>query len=743
MGTRILIIQQEETMGVKKSKRILSSSIMAILLCVVMIFGSLTVRAVGNNSEVTKDETSYDIAVVFDNSGSMYKDGERNRWSYAKYSLGIFASMLDYNKDKLTIFPMWKITSNSTKSGLSDRLDITSSSDVNKIRYIYTPNPDYTPIDVCNRAGNYLSGSSKDEKWLVILTDGGFTELNSNNSLDVLSDGTVKNTIKSFKKDGIKVHFLSFGESAKLYDIADNENIFNNKARNAEDLQNKLIDICNSIFQRNELSERFFDPKTGDINLEVSSNYLFVFTQGKSNKINLVDDKGNQFQPSQSIKISTDNDEKYSAGESPGKSINYNKKVREYKSKLPKLSGSIVTFKNCPKGKYKLGGISDKVQVFYEPDVYVDIALKKDGKRLSQSDLDKGLNPEEYELEYALYDSTTKKPVPKEANLGENLNAYINNEDKAYKSGEKIKLNPESNLDIEVKGDYLNGKYKISSNDNGNINLMGIKVLSEKDYYKVKVDVKQADGLYTLMEHGGWKPIKVSVTRDGKKLSEEELKDLKISMSEKIPFSKKMLVKDSAYEIEIGKNKKGEYIAPQCGDYTITASIKHADEYGREMTGSDSATIAVTPLPAWLIWLIWIIIIAAIIALIIFILNLPAWPARMVCVIEKPEKAKGRISISPSGGTMRIVPFKRELSATVKKNSKLKDKFSKNASVKVISVIPNKKIQSYSIGQKTYTKENKFLDDSGKPFQDVIRNGTQISMTFTSSDPLSAKIKVN
>ena len=115
----------------------------------------------------------------------------------------------------------------------------------------------------------------------------------------------------------------------------------------------------------------------------------------------------------------------------------------------------------------------------------------------------------------------------------------------------------------------------------------------------------------------------------------------------------------------------------------------------------------------------------------------------MVCVIEKPEKAKGRISISPSGGTMRIVPFKRELSATVKKNSKLKDKFSKNASVKVISVIPNKKIQSFSIGQKTYTKENKFLDDSGKPFQDVIRNGTQISMTFTSSDPLSAKINVN
>lgn len=723
-----------------KKRKMIKGSIVLIMSFFIFV-SSINVIATAEESRIEKKETSYDIAVVFDNSGSMYKDGPRNRWSYAKYAMGVFASMLDYKKDKLTIFPMWSITHNSKKTGATNRLDITSSSDIEKLGYIYTPNPDYTPIDVCNRAKSYLDSSSKDEKWLVILTDGGFTK----KDLSSVTEKSVKDTINSFKRNGIKVHFLSFGESAKLYDIADNEKVFNNKSKNAEDLKDKLIDICNSIFQRNELESDFFNKNTGEINLEVSSNYLFVFAQGKSDGIDLKNENGQQISISQSTTIRTDKDETYSAGESPGKSINYTKLVRQYKNKLPNLTGTIVTFKNCPKGKYKLTGVSEKVQVFYEPDVYVDVAIKKDGKRLKQTDLDKGLNPEDYEIEYALYDSKTKKPVPKAAKLNEKLKAFVNdgNKTKEYNSGDKLQFEPEKNVDIEVKGDYLNGKYKISSNENESINLKGIKVFSEKEFYKVKVNVKQLAGLYTLMEHDGWRPIRVDITRDGKKLTEEELKDVKISFSEKIPYSAKMLVNESAYEINIGKTKNGKYIEPKAGNYKVTASIKHADEHGREMTGSDSSGFRITPLPAWLVWLIWILAILLLIALIIFILNLPAWPARMVCVIEKPARSKGSTRITRSNISVTLVTHRYALSASIKKNSKLINKWGKKANVKVESIEPHNRIQSYTIGSKTYTRNNHFLDSDGKPFTGIIRNGTQISMTFTSSEPLSAKIKIN
>ena len=77
---------------------------LSVILAVILLWTSLPSAQAANYSKVEK---SYDIAVVFDNSGSMYNN---EAWCRAKYAMEIFASMLNYDKgDKLKIFTMWGI----------------------------------------------------------------------------------------------------------------------------------------------------------------------------------------------------------------------------------------------------------------------------------------------------------------------------------------------------------------------------------------------------------------------------------------------------------------------------------------------------------------------------------------------------------------------------------------------------------------------------------------------------------
>ena len=96
-------------MGMKKGLFRLSLIISALLLVVGGILPSIGAAA----ADVVKIEKTYDIAVAYDNSGSMYDNDDR--WCKAKFAMEIFASMLDYkNGDKLTVFPMWEVVTDGS-----------------------------------------------------------------------------------------------------------------------------------------------------------------------------------------------------------------------------------------------------------------------------------------------------------------------------------------------------------------------------------------------------------------------------------------------------------------------------------------------------------------------------------------------------------------------------------------------------------------------------------------------------
>ena len=116
----------------------------ASLFCAVSAF---PLNAAG--AGISKVEKTYDIAVVFDNSGSMYADGSK-AWCRAKYAMEIFASMLDYKGgDRLTVYPMWEVTTDGSRpetGGSYAPFEITSLSDVDKISDLYTVHPSNTPL---------------------------------------------------------------------------------------------------------------------------------------------------------------------------------------------------------------------------------------------------------------------------------------------------------------------------------------------------------------------------------------------------------------------------------------------------------------------------------------------------------------------------------------------------------------------------------------------------------------------
>ena len=87
----------------------------ALAVLLALLTGLSSVALADEKGAITKQEKSYEIAVVFDNSGSMYNTAA---WCRAKFAMEIFASMLDYdNGDRLVVFPMWEVLTDGTKYG--------------------------------------------------------------------------------------------------------------------------------------------------------------------------------------------------------------------------------------------------------------------------------------------------------------------------------------------------------------------------------------------------------------------------------------------------------------------------------------------------------------------------------------------------------------------------------------------------------------------------------------------------
>ncbi len=593
-------------------RRIYFRRVFSMLLLTVMIFGSFTAAPLTASAEATisKTEKNYDIAVVFDNSGSMYQ-GEG--WCRAKYAMEIFASMLNYDKDKLHIFPMWEVTTDGSQpdsGGSYSEIEIKSKSDIDKISRLYTVHPSNTPFAPITEAHNYLKKSTADEKWLIVLTDGEFNQEARGKGASI----NLQKRLSSLASNEIKIQYLGFGEATALK--ADEANNFFTKKSSDTSLKDDLIGICNEIFQRSVLPGNRLNG--GSLNIDLSMKNVIVFAQGANAKIiSLKDSNGKE------IPITLDSGQrKYSTIKAKGYS---NAPVDN------SLAGQVVTFASCSKGEYTLSySGADAIQIFYEPDVDIEVAMtNSDGETIdgASGDIPAG----EYTITSKIVDRTTREDVTSHELMGSNvdLKTYVKSsnysESKEYSNGAKITLEPNSDIEITIEGVYLD-KYKISSKDDTNLAwLSELKVGESETKFEIKVDVEQT--WYRKQDHDAWQPIKVLITLDGEKLTDEQLKhiDLLISTSNDLTYSVKPIAGESAYSLYIAQDENGNYIEPNTGKYKLKISANYTDEYG-SIKESNKETISFeirtySEMWRWIFISLIILIVLAVLAVVTWLLH--------------------------------------------------------------------------------------------------------------------------
>ncbi len=564
----------------KKFSKVFNGAL-TMLLVLLMLMSVITVTPLRVDAAKTdKVEKKYEIAIVFDNSGSMYKDFSKNQfiqyWCRAKYAVEIFASMLNYdNGDRLRIYPMWGVVTDGTQpttGGSIEPVLINNKADIDKISNLFTPVPGETPFAPAQEAHDYLASVTGKEKWLIVLTDGEFNQIERGSSSGTLSANDLKNRLVALADNGIKVQYLGFGSASRLQE----EPAKNFFAKTSSDtsLKDDLISICNAIFQRSILPMDRLSGTT--LNLDLSMNKIIVFAQGANAKIeSLTNSTG------KSIGVLLD------SGQRKYSNISAYGGKGQYVGTTPdtSLAGQVVTFDACKKGAYTLNySGADAIQIFYEPDVDIQVTItNSDGAELT-GPLDQ-IPVGDYTITSKIVDRITREDVTNHPLMGNDvsLKTKIKKEGDSsyqeYPNGSTITFTPDSVFDITVEGKYLKD-YTITSDDDIDLKwLKGIKVVVPS--LDLKLDATATQTTYTLSEFDGWAPIKVTLTGDGAPLTDEQLARTKLNINPMDTEYKIVpLSGQSAFEVYIGQNESGTFAEPKVGKYQINFTAEYTDEYG-------------------------------------------------------------------------------------------------------------------------------------------------------------------
>lgn len=700
------------------------------MLCLNM-FGFSSAQA----ANISKTSKTYEIAVVFDNSGSMY---DNQAWCRAKYAMEIFSSMLHYDTgDVLKIFPMWPVTtdgSNPETGGSYAGVEIKGSADINKISNLYTVSPSNTPFAPVMEANDALQASGASEKWLIVLTDGAFNQILRTDSTRKMSVDELRNRLIDISASGIKVQYLGFGGASSL-NSDETKNFYSMKSSDSS-LKDDLINICNTIFQRSILPYKYVNGK--NINLDMSMRSLIVFAQGADAKI-----AGLKSSNGDSIEIKLDSGQRRFSNISAGGKYS-NAPIDDT------LAGQVVTFDACPKGKYELSYTgADAIECFYEPDVDIKMTLTNDDGETV--DYTKGnIASGDYTVNYSIVDAVTGEDVTNAELMGSDvsLRSKVRTSDGTetpFENGEKITLKPDASTKVIVEGTYLKD-YTISTEDDP-LAFPDLTVDFPKiQNFEIELTTEQLSSWYQIGKEDKWKPIRANITIGGVPLTDEQLERTKLELkfSKDIKYSTKPIHGESAFEIMVGYGEDGEYKKPNCGKYKMSAAATYTDEFGQDISDTDSIGFDVQKYSAVWRWLFWLLLLLLLLLLIIFILTRKAWPKEMYFYCPK---GSGKINVGKNLNAVSNI-YPGVLSCKVERSSTLMRKFGRQSCIKVTKVDPAFNVKSFKIGSSsTFIKDGgKFLDSKGKEFKEAyLRHNTKIEVEFSQKNkpPIAGKVCMN
>ena len=373
-----------------------------------------------------------EINMVVDDSGSMFlskSNQEIKLWSYAKYSLEVFAALMRPN-DTLNVYLLSSYRKNGSAAKPVVSLSGQESKDsrVSQIRGMDL-NGKGTPFEPIQDAYRDLTKSKAEEKWLVILTDGVFTtKTNEETSEEIARYIKAGNSSPDSK---LQVAFLSIGEeAATISGLESNDFFVPAKAVTPADLVQKMNLFANSIFRQRSAQL----DQSGTLNTDINMKRVDVFAQGPSVNIGPLNVDGVQIEPADAVEVKWSNNRVVQRG-----GVSY--------EAVPEttLQGQLVTFNDVPKGQIKFA-IDDSIAtpfVFKTPEVGMGIDLVRNGEVI-ETDFTAG----SYQVMPVIVDSSCEPLVSQELGEAERLSVTF------IRDGQVVgTYSPGEIVDLE-KGDY-------------------------------------------------------------------------------------------------------------------------------------------------------------------------------------------------------------------------------------------------------------------------------------------------
>ena len=518
--------------------------IVALFLALVLSFSSLAFTVFARADD---QEPSHEINIVYDDSKSMFEEGDKT-WSQATYALRVFAAMMS-KKDVMNVYFMsdFKIEGNVKGGKYADPskakplvLNGSDGADVNVKKILSKKTEGLgTYFSTAEAALSDLGKSNKDSKWLVILTDGAFEDR---------SEAEIKQTLNS-KNSDINVMYMTMEDSSnsgvKVTHITENKsnNIFVSECKSDNDILASVIDISQQIFNYVELS---MVSNSGDFSLTAPMYELVVFAQGKNAKIGSIKCGDKEFKPdSAPVTVSVTEPNFTDAKQLPKMKMSSN------------LHGVIATYSgdfDIASGyKVDVSG-ADSISIYYKLNIQIAVMLSQDGKPIPEFDQ---LKAGKYDLSVGFVKNGSKEIVTKTSD-------FISSSELGT---------PEFKLDINNGGEtnqvVLNG-----SSDTVTLDLkegkLDIDILARYlDYHYLESQInsiifKHKTLSYELINDG-----KIIVKKDG--LSNNKLK-MKVKVDGKTPTPDQWtLLNQKAPDIKLSSKAK---------DYKLDFKLSKSDEIG-------------------------------------------------------------------------------------------------------------------------------------------------------------------
>ncbi len=509
-----------------------------------------------------KSEKSRTIAIVFDNSGTMYLGDEDSSktWCRATYAMQVLATMMNPS-DVMQIYPMNPIQIGEESKPAEDKVFTSDKPLVIKkdqaglIQEICTPTSGDTHIEALVKAREGLSKAKADEKWLIVLTDG---TVFYRNGKELSEQESIKQLTEEFNASLAQVNTMYLGIGAKAqsgFEASGSYQYVERKATNSAEVLANLTQLGNIIFGRDILP---MDSKT--VEFDISMKKLILFVQGEN--IDNVKLSGQ-------TPISTDKLQYSTYGNTYYK----NKKKQKIDTTL---QGTMLTYENLDAGSYEVSfdGMESDITVYYEPDVEMDfIFTNLDG---SVVDADT-LYADEYMVSYGMKDAKTGE-LTESALLGNPHYVgayYINGEEfpithDGCSGSVPVVLNAEDLFEATLTVTYLSGYTITRSTLDFGWPADGIRV-KYKPAGDLMLEISGGDEAYPLQSLESGAPFIAKVYADGEQLTGSELEKVSLKWDPDTSNAEiKKAFADDHWELNLCY-KDPE--APQdtlCGECTVT-----------------------------------------------------------------------------------------------------------------------------------------------------------------------------